>query len=362
MSLRENKDQFTEKLIKHLLICLLIFPWSLVAQLNLTSPSPFQILLNANAHPSLVNSVDFHPILNQFCITFTHNNCIAIYQLDEWGKATIFQLLEGKTSKLSYPQHALFSKDGRSLVAVNWYSQTFTVYNADMEGHYKQTAVAVIPFQLPTKEFRPHGMAFSPDGNYLAVAFGASKQTPRGVAVYSVNNLPKTPTSIQLLHLLRSDEMDKGIPKGVAFSPDGSCLLITLSETNSVAIYRFDSSIEEIISNPLQILNGTSSQLSRPEDIKFSVDGKYCAISNSNKDTVTFYSFDKENNVFLNNVPEYIMENPEAQLSFPHGLAFSPDGKYLAVTQFGPVVFDDDSNLISWGNQRKESVNLYKMD
>ena len=30
-----------------------------------------------------------------------------------------------------------------------------------------------------------------------------------------------------------------------------------------------------------------------------------------------------------------LLQNPEAQLSFPHGLSISPDGKYLAVTNYG---------------------------
>jgi sugar lactone lactonase YvrE len=102
-----------------------------------------------------------------------------------------------------------------------------------------------------------------------------------------VNNLGTTQVNVKLLDLLQGDEIETGIPKGIAFSPDGTCLLVTLSETNSVNIYMLDSSMERIIPTPRQILKGISSQLSRPEDIKFTVEGNSFAISNSSKDTIT---------------------------------------------------------------------------
>ena len=40
---------------------------------------------------------------------------------------------------------------------------------------------------------------------------------------------------------------------------------------------------------------------------------------------------------------------------------FSSDGKYLSVTQFGPAVFDNDGNLTSFGNERRDSVAIYRM-
>jgi len=317
--------------------------------------------MNANSSPSLVNSVDFHPEANQFCVTFTHNHSVVIYQLDEDDRVSIFQVLQNASSKLSCPQHALFSKDGRSLLVVNWCNQTFNVYHADLNGVYQEAPIAVIPFHLPTDSFRPHGMALSPDGNYLAVAYGASKQDPRAVALYQVNDLGTAQVGFKLLSLLQGNEVEEGIPKGIAFSPDGSCLLVTFSNTNSVAIFKIDLSNKKIIPTPRQILNGTSSHISRPEDIKFNAEGNYCAVSNSDEDTITFYLFDRENNYFVNDSPSRIIKNPEAHLCFPHGLAFSSDGKYLSVTQFGPVIFDENDNLFSWGNKRDDSVVIFKL-
>ena len=154
--------------------------------------------------------------------------------------------------------------------------------------------------------------------------------------------------------------INSGIPKGIVFSPDGSCLIMTLAAMNSLAIYTIDWANGCILSIPRQILSGTVTRLSRPEDIKLTIDGNYYAVSNSTEDTITFYEFDKKNNYFVRDEPSYILENPEAQLTFPHGLAFSSDGIYLSITQFGNVKFDHDGNLSSWAKEEKEKITIYK--
>lgn len=337
------------------------FGVDLDADLSTPSHSRIHLLMNPHPTPSLVNSVDFHPTKNVFCVTFTHNHSVVIYQLDEADRVSIVQVLQNDLSKLCCPQHALFSRDGKDLVVANWCNQTFAFYHADVNGMYQQAPISILPFPAPAEDFRPHGMAFSPDGNYLAVAYGASRQYPRAVSLYHVNLLGTAQVSLRLLDWLQGDEIEAGIPKGITFSPDGSCLLVTLAESNSVHVYPLDLSNERVIPVPRQVLGVASSLLSRPEDIKFTVDGRYFAVSNSDKDTVTFYSYDRDNNYVVSDIPSHIMENPEAQLCFPHGLAFSPDGNYLVVTQFGPVLFDEQGDLSSWGKERKDSVALFKI-
>jgi len=333
----------------------------LSADFNQINPSPIQVLLNTNANPSLVNSVDFHPNARLLCVAFTQNHSIVLYQIEESGEAVIHQILQGALSQLSCPQHALFSKDGESLIVANWCNQTFNIYDTDSNGFYQEVPTAVIPFPSPTESFRPHGMAFSPDGTILAVAYGASTQYPRAIALYQVSNLGTAQVHFRFLSLLQGNEIETGIPKGIAFSPDGSCLLVTLSETNSLILYTLDLLNEKIALTPKQILKGEISQLSRPEDIKFSAEGKYFAISNSDKDSITFYIYDNKNNSILSPSPFYILQNPRAKLSFPHGLAFSADGTYLFVTQFGSAIFDKDGNLCAWGTERSDSVAIYKL-
>lgn len=118
---------------------------------------------------------------------------------------------------------------------------------------------------------------------------------------------------------------------------------------------------EKVIAQPKQILKGAGTRLSRPEDIKFTASGNNFAVSNSGGDEVSLYSYDKESNVILNTVPAYSFRNPEAQLTFPHGLAFSYDGKYLAVTQFGAVKFNQIGDLSGWDHKRIDVVSIFQL-
>ena len=329
---------------------------SLAANQSLIDPSPVHMMMNPCPAQSLVNSVDFHPTKNQCCVTLTHNQRVIILNLDEENGLTIFQELFHPVSQLGHPQHAVYSPDGQSLVVANWSSQTFTIYHADVHGYFDESPAAIIPYPEELKHHRPHGIAFSSTGEYLAVAFGASTLHPRGVALFAANHLE----NLTLLDLLESDEVYEGIPKGVAFSPDDSCLVVTLSATNAVALYTLDWTNHAILSPPRQLLKGASTGISRPEDIKFTRDGNHCAVTNSSNDTITFYDYDDQS--IVGETPAFTLKNPEGRLSFPHGITFSPDGEYLLVTQFGPVQFDRNSNLHSWGNVRRDCVAVYKMN
>ena len=62
-------------------------------------------------------------------------------------------------------------------------------------------------------------------------------------------------------------------------------------------------------------------------------------LSDQGHDTLIVYPFDPETGQID---PNYtLIQNPEAQLSFPHGLSISDDGNYLAVSNYG----DDKFNL-----------------
>ncbi len=325
---------------------------------------PTDVIKNINLGSSMINNVDFHPDKNLFCATYTHNNQVVIYQLNEFGKSSVFQVLDDSLLELDLPQHALFSNDGNNLIISNWGSQTFNIFQVNKEGLFEPKPIGIIYYSsdLGCADYRPHGMAFSPNGKYLVVAYGASMLEPRAVALYDICDLNTKNANFRLISLLKGEEIDAGIPKGVVFSPDGSCVVVTFSMTNSLAVYPIDWGNGHIISTPRQIIAGISTDLLRPEDIKFRSDGDYCAVSNSTGDTVTFYNFDKINNCFVQDAPVYIIKSPQAQLKFPHGLAFSPDGKYLVVSQFGDVKFRSDGRLSSWASKNREKITIYNLE
>ncbi|MBS0648120.1 MAG: YncE family protein [Verrucomicrobia bacterium] len=313
-------------------------------------PIPIGKIINPCSRYSLINSVDFHPQRNLFCITLTHANCVILYQIDK-GESHIFQTLSNPASCLSLPQHAAFSPDGTKIVVANWENQTLALYKCEESGLFQEKPAALISSPRCLVHCKPHGIAFSPSGHFLAIAYGAANDHGRAIALFRVRE-----NNLELASVIESIW---GIPKGIAFSPDGACLLVSFADTSSLAIFNLEG--PEIFPIPRQILHGSETKISRPEDVKISPDGKYCAVSNSDQDTVTFYPFDPTSNQITQPFPCYVHQNPEAEHSFPHGMAFSPDGFYFLVTEFGPIRATPDGNLF-WKKETRPQlakVNLY---
>lgn len=305
-------------------------------------PYPVSVEMNMDKRYSLINSVDFHPRNNLFCVTYTQNNKVSLYSLDGDGHCNLVQTLKNSKAAFSHPQHAVFSPSGDILVVANWSNQSLTFYKEGSCGLYSSTPSQVIPPISLFEDYRPHGMAFSPDGKWLAIAYGASSDYGRGVGIFRV----MTDDKLILIDMLKKGELE-GTPKGITFSPDGTALLVTFSDTNNLIIYTLDSN-KKIVRTPKQVVGGEETGIFRPEDVKITPDGKYCALSNSEIHTVTFYPFDCSSNTVFANSPSFTLQNPDSELCFPHGIAFSPDGSFMVITEFGDVDVTDNGD-IKWG-------------
>lgn len=279
---------------------------------------------------------------------------MALYKINAAGKPELIQSLTNPKAQLSEPQHAVFSPDGEKMVVANWTNQTLTIYKCEESGLFKETPIAVIPSSRILNNHKPHGIAFSPCGNFLAIAYGAESYYRRAIALFCMTEI-----GCELTSVIETTP----IPKGITFSPDGSCLLVTFSDANSLAIFNLDRQNQLIFPTPRQIIQGAESKISRPEDVKISPDGSFCAITNSNQHTVTFYSFDQGSNWITQAKPVYVLQNPLSQLCFPHGIAFSPDGSFLAITQFGPIYATREGNIVWKKNMQPDQakIHLYRL-
>jgi DNA-binding beta-propeller fold protein YncE len=270
------------------------------------------------------------------------------------GQPQLIQSLTNPESLLSEPQHAVFSPDGEKIVVANWTNQTLTIYKCEESGLLGKKPLAVIPAKGMLAHHKPHGMAFSPCGNLLAIAYGAESYYRRAIALFCMTRM-----GCELASVVETAK----IPKGITFSPDGSCLLVTFSDANSLAIFNLDRQNQTILPIPRQIIQGAQSKISRPEDVKISPDGSYCAVTNSDQNTVTFYPFDQNSNWITQNTPSCVLQNPTSQLCFPHGIAFSPDGCFLAITQFGQISATSAGHIV-WKKEMgpdQAKVHLYQI-
>lgn len=268
---------------------------------------------------SLINSVNFHPSKTLFCVTYTQCDRVVLYEMDASGNPQAIQTLANPEACLSNPQNAVFSPDGKKIVVGNWKNRTLTVYQLEKNGVYSSIPSSVIFPLEQLASCRPHGMSISSCGRFLAIAYGYTSRSGRAVALFNTENFA-------LLSILQNEL--PGIPKGITFSPDSTCLFVTFSDLNSFAIY--DIVDQKILPVPRQTIQGS---ISRPEDIKLSSNGKWCAISNSDQDNVAFYLYDQKTNKITQDSPGYVLQ----PFCFPHGIAFSSDGTLLVVTEFGVV-------------------------
>jgi len=323
-------------------------------------PTPFDSIANPCRAYSLINSVAFHPHELMFCATFTTAHKVAIFRIDPAGKIRTVQVLKNPRARLRGPQHAVFSGDGNKIIVSNWNNATLTIYRRTENGLYSRDPVACIDFPEVLAAYKPHGMDMSPSGKFMAIAFGAAARQKKGVALFSFNS---EETILEHLSLIDEEELP-GIPKGITFSPDESCLLVTFSDVNSIQIYNLDLEMGSIQSTPRQIVKGEITGLFRPEDIKMSREGDFLIVSNSEADRVTVYPFDKVANRITQAAPCRILENPVSHLRFPHGIAVSPDGSILAITQFGPLQTTRDEDIVfDIRTPRKQSsITIYRRE
>ncbi|NGX26853.1 MAG: hypothetical protein K940chlam6_00779 [Chlamydiae bacterium] len=343
---------------KVLFISLLFLRQMICANEILIDPVPVAMVYNPNPHYSLINSIDYHPKQHLFCVTYTHSNKVLLYEINAAGKPEMVQSLNNPLAKLSEPQHAVFSPDGEKIVVANWTNQTLTIYQREEGDFFCAKPAAVIPSPSSLIHCKPHGIAFSPCGNYLAIAYGAASCYGRAIALFYMT---KEGLDCELVHVLEGTEALPGIPKGITFSPDGTCLLVTFSDVNSLVIFNLSGNNKTILQTPRQVIQGQETRIFRPEDVKISANGNYCAVSNSEQNTVTFYLFDKTLNLVTQRIPCYILQNPEACLCFPHGIAFSPDGSFMLVSEFG-LINTTEGGGIFWDNTtspEQSKFNLY---
>ncbi len=147
------------------------------------------------------------------------------------------------------------------------------------------------------------------------------------------------------IYITLSQDMDTDLfplhPKGIDFSENDRFVVVCHAINNSrapnrlsgaLAVYQFDRIKGKIDPKPVCVI-GTSELLNVPEDVCFSPDGSSILVTNHGNDTVTAHAFDPMTGQIGES--RILLQNPEAQLSFPHGLSISPDGKFLAVTNYG---------------------------
>lgn len=324
----------------------------------LYDPIAVDCVSNSGRSYSLINSVAFHPSENVFCATYSGKCLLILYGVGASGRLRLLQKIHGPDTQLTVPQHAVFSRDGNRILAVNWVGETFTLLRRGPDGAFSEAPAAVIPFPPRLAGYKPHGMEVSPSGRFVAVAFGAADAHPKAVAIFRYEPAAE---SMTLLTLIEGAGLP-GIPKGVCFAPDETRLLVTFSSANCFCLFGFDPATGALSDAPQQTVAGEATGLCRPEDIKFSHAGAHVIVSNSGGNSVTLYRFDAAAGRIASPVPEQTLTDRPSLLNFPHGVAVSPDGAHLVVSQFGPLETTPDEDIVfgSETSVRQAKIGVYQ--
>ena len=264
-------------------------------------------------------------------------NSIHTYQFDEVARSFAPLQTLVNAAGLAEPENLSFSPDGRLLAVTNSRDGAVVLYDVDRSTHrIDPTPVARIHC---AGDVNAHGVSFSHCGRFLAFT---TVDSPGYLRVFTiVHSAAGRVLATPFQHIANMVAPLK--PKGVDFSPDGRRVVVCYAPNAGsgpeggrglLAMHSFDAE-RGLGSQPLWS-GGAELGLRNPDDVRFSPYGSHVVVTNQDIDTATILTVDEENGAFRQTTT---LRHPRAQLSFPHGIGISKDGKYLAIANYGHDTF-----------------------
>lgn len=250
------------------------------------------------------------------------------------GRAPRLELLHEMREGLHCPEEVAVSRDGSVLAiahsltddrGVSLHRIDASTLAPDPAGNHLRRGTAGSPF---------HGADFSPDGRHLAV-------TRIGEPAY-VEVMRMTPAGERTCLLENRHFPMK--PKAVAFTSDGAFIAVVMAlnarvdgggmaSAGMVSIHRFDTVDGVVEGEPVAQFKGAGSLLAFGDMCAFfpctSPNRHRLLVSDQALDAILSFEFDADRHtlsyggVFA------------ADLSFPHGVEASADGRFVAITTLG---------------------------
>ncbi len=276
-------------------------------------------------------------------VTWFHENYLAVlnlygekittYQFDEEEKTfTLVQTITNKDgARLRHPENLAVSPDGTLLAVANAYPYV-SIYSIDTTTHL----ISPTPIFSVSGRDLIHAARFSPDGTHLAyVSFDRNKS----VCIYKILN---NANGFNLKLVYQQANTYDARAKGIYFTQNGKYAVLTYARTvgnatrfgfkNYLVVQRFNQ-LQGTLGEIVCRVTGNFST----EDVALSHNNDAIILSDQGHDALYIYPFDSETGQIENSYT--IIQSPEAQLSFPHGIGISSNGNYLAVANYGDDKF-----------------------
>jgi len=177
---------------------------------------------------------------------------------------------------------------------------------------------------------RCEGVAFTPDGSYIALGNYLS----HSITFYKRIGDIGSEYEIVPSYVLQDNHYLYTI-HDLNFSSEGQFLAASSRDSDSAVIFqRLNSEDIQFKTNPVWSVRGGESGIKKCDSIAFSPDDQLIAVLSRMGGTgITFYERFEQKGSFKKTPTQQITEAMLLQqdISAPHGLTFSPDGKLLAV-------------------------------
>lgn len=236
-------------------------------------------------------------------------------------------------AQLKHPEHLAVSPDGKLLAVANALIPGIKIYTIDLQTHM----INPIPIFLLPAQNLVHNVRFTPDNAYLAYT---SFDNRSSINIFKIIH---NPPHIDFERTYIKPEISKKLKaKSISFSSDNqyaalayalAVVDITANRFESLLVVHKFNQAQGILEEPLCFVKGNFSL----EDIVFLNDDSAIIASDQGHDLLLIYPFDPHTGQ-LEKKP-LMLQNPEAQISFPHGISISPDGKYLVASNYGDDTF-----------------------
>lgn len=267
---------------------------------------------------------------------------INTYRFDEATHSfhALQEITDKDGSNLRSPENLTISSDGRFLaVCSDLPDSGINIYAVDPTTHYISPK-PILQLLEPDMEMM-HNVRFSKDNKFL-VAVGANKKI--AVYIYSFTQHDGQIT-VRLTHTYNSPP-EIVATKATIFTTNAKFIIISYGgrasskqkeiPKSALIVHEFDHISGKIGNIVCSIDAGLPGYIY--EDIALINNDTILIASDQNNDALTFYNFDPNTGIIDPNF--WSVQNPDANLFFPHGIALHPDGNAIVVTNYGSDSFN----------------------
>lgn len=285
-------------------------------------------------HATCTAAAWFH---NNYLVSLNlYGEKMVVYYFDEKTKqfSIVQEINNAQGAMLRHPEHLSVHPSGTLLAVCNATNPSVNIYAIDQETH----VINPVPLCSVSGNDLIHNTRFTPDGNYMAYAsFDARKSLCMYKIVRDQNDvrLEQTYQRANDLKLVRA--------KAIQFTQNNTYAIVAYALPISLTMHSpfknilvsYKRNANGSLGRAVSHVHGTFST----EDVVLFDNDHSVVVTDQGNDMLIAYPFDPNTGKFSKNYT--VIENPEAQLSFPHGMSLSPDGNYLVVCNYG----DDTFNL-----------------